>query len=201
MFFFSVYNSRYTSNLVFFFAEIFRSFLAETFCYWNISIICLTVVLKLALKVFISLHFQTFWLKLLNFSKRFGLWPRNNQSATVSVIFYSTNKCYFPDKDQFELSVKSKRSHLCLSTNLSCRWRSSSPSFWSCTGTVTSWRRFRPPCCRSCPCLCMIWSPRRARGTQWWPRFRPWRSRCPRPSEWRLQTGSQWWKRGPHTTT
>jgi len=35
--------------------------------YWDISLICLTVVLKLAVAVFISLYFQTFWPKWLTF--------------------------------------------------------------------------------------------------------------------------------------
>ena len=54
------------------------------FCFffrWNISVICLTVLLKLAMKVYFSPCFQTFWSKWLNFfrsfQKRFGVWPQN----------------------------------------------------------------------------------------------------------------------------
>ena len=38
---------------------------------WNILVICLTVVLKLAITVFSSLYFQTFWPKWLNFFQSF----------------------------------------------------------------------------------------------------------------------------------
>ena len=48
------------------FAETFRSI----FC-WDISVICLTVVSKLAVTVFISLYFQTFWPKILHFLGHF----------------------------------------------------------------------------------------------------------------------------------
>jgi len=68
-----------------FFAETFRSFLLTHFGHWNISVICLTVVLKLTITVFFSLYFQTFWPKWLNFfrsfQKRFGLWPKNHRSV------------------------------------------------------------------------------------------------------------------------
>ena len=37
------------------------------FIRWNISVICLTVVIKLAIKVFFSLYFQTFWPKWISF--------------------------------------------------------------------------------------------------------------------------------------
>jgi len=63
---------------VFFLAETFGHFLLGHFGHWNI--ICLTVVSKLPVIMFISLYFQTFWQKLLNyflsFQKRFGLWPK-----------------------------------------------------------------------------------------------------------------------------
>jgi len=38
---------------------------------WDISVICLTVVLKLAVTVFISPYFQTFWPNWLNFFRSF----------------------------------------------------------------------------------------------------------------------------------
>jgi len=44
----------YNQKLFFFFAETFRSFLLRHFGHWNISVICLTVVLKLAVTVFFS---------------------------------------------------------------------------------------------------------------------------------------------------
>jgi len=37
------------------------------FFHWNISVICLIAVIKLAVTVFICLYFQTFWSKWLNF--------------------------------------------------------------------------------------------------------------------------------------
>jgi len=59
----------------FLFAEIFRSISC-----WDISVICLTVVLRLTITVFISLYFQAFRPKWLNFfrssQKHFGLWPK-----------------------------------------------------------------------------------------------------------------------------
>jgi len=45
---------------LFFFAETFQSFFDETFKSLKHSIICLTVVLKVAIAVFICLYFQTF---------------------------------------------------------------------------------------------------------------------------------------------
>jgi len=57
---------------VFVFAETFRSFFYwKHFGNWNISVICLTVVSKLAVAVFISLYFQTFWPKWLIFFGHF----------------------------------------------------------------------------------------------------------------------------------
>ena len=60
------------------------------FCHWNISVICLTVVLNLAITVFFSLYFQTFWPKWLNFfrsfQKRFGLWPKKNSFLHASTV-------------------------------------------------------------------------------------------------------------------
>jgi len=48
------------------------------FGYWNVSVICLTVVLKLTVTVFFSLYFQTIWPKWFNvfqsFQTHFGLW-------------------------------------------------------------------------------------------------------------------------------
>jgi len=45
------------------FAEKFRSFFERHFGHWDISVICLTVVLELTLTVFISMYFYTFWPK------------------------------------------------------------------------------------------------------------------------------------------
>jgi len=63
-----------------FFAETFRSFLLRHFGHWNISVTCLTVVLKLAITVFFSLYFQKFGPKWFNFfrpfQKCFSLWPK-----------------------------------------------------------------------------------------------------------------------------
>jgi len=80
---------------VFFFAETFRSFLLRHFGHWNISVICLTVVLKLTITVFFSLYFETFWPKWLNFfrsfQKRSGLWPKNNSAQwSVAVLYKGT---------------------------------------------------------------------------------------------------------------
>jgi len=65
------------------FAETFRSFLLRHFGHWNISVVCLTVVLKLTKTVLFCLYFQMFWPKWLNFfrsfQKRFGLWPKNDR--------------------------------------------------------------------------------------------------------------------------
>jgi len=43
------------------------------FGHWNISLICLTVLFKLAVTVFFSLYFQTFWPWWLNFSSHFKI--------------------------------------------------------------------------------------------------------------------------------
>ena len=60
----------------------FGHFLLRHFDHWNISVICLTVAVTLAVAVFFSLYFQTFWPKWLNcfwsFQKHFGLWPKKN---------------------------------------------------------------------------------------------------------------------------
>jgi len=73
-------------DTLFFFAETFRSFLLMHFGHWNISVICFTVVLKLAITVYFSLHFRTFWPKWLNFFRsfqnRFGLWPKKPRHTT-----------------------------------------------------------------------------------------------------------------------
>jgi len=54
---------------------------------WDISVICLTVVLKLAVAAFTSLCFQAFWPKWLNFfrsfQKHFGLWPKKRPKKTA----------------------------------------------------------------------------------------------------------------------
>jgi len=55
----------------FFSLKHFVHFFLRHFDHWDIPVICLTVVLKLVLKVFISLYFQTFWPKWLNFFGHF----------------------------------------------------------------------------------------------------------------------------------
>ena len=71
--------------LLFFFTETFRSFVCG-----DIWVICLTVVLKLAVAVFISLYFQTFSPKWRNFfrsfQKNFRLWPK--KTACSKPIFH-----------------------------------------------------------------------------------------------------------------
>ena len=65
-------------------------FLVSHFGLWNISAICLRVVLKLTATMFITLYFQTFWPKLLNFfqsfQKHFGLWPKKTGRINVTGI-------------------------------------------------------------------------------------------------------------------
>jgi len=67
----------------------FRWNMAVIFC-WDISVICLTAVLKLAITVFISLDFQTFWPKWLNFFRSFqkhsGLWPEKKQLCNLQLV-------------------------------------------------------------------------------------------------------------------
>jgi len=67
-------------HTVFFSLRHFGHFLLRYFGHWNISVICLTVVLKLAVTKFFNLCFQTFWPKWLNFFRsfqnHFGLWPK-----------------------------------------------------------------------------------------------------------------------------
>ena len=50
---------------------------------WNISVICLTIVLKLTVTVFFNLYIQTLWPKWLNmfrsFQRRFGVWPQTTE--------------------------------------------------------------------------------------------------------------------------
>jgi len=72
-----------TSFEIQYFFNNFRAPWEHCFFRWNISVVCLTVVLKLAIKVFFSLYFETFWPKWLcffrPFQKRFGLWPKKNR--------------------------------------------------------------------------------------------------------------------------
>jgi len=61
-------------------------------CLHHILVICLTVVLKVAMTVLISLYFWTFWPKWLNFlqsfQKRFGLWPKKQpEAASIPWVF------------------------------------------------------------------------------------------------------------------
>jgi len=56
---------------LFFLLRHFCDFLMWQFGHWNVSVICPTVVLKLAITAFFSLYFQTFWPKWLNFFQSF----------------------------------------------------------------------------------------------------------------------------------
>ena len=68
----------------------FVVFLLRHFGRWDISVICLILVSKLAITVFISLYFQTFWPKWPNFFRSFGKtfrsmtekWPKTTQLQT-----------------------------------------------------------------------------------------------------------------------
>ena len=61
------------------------------FGHWNISVICLTVVSKLAKKVFFSLYFQTFWPKWLNFFRSFQNVPGYDRiKTTLDINLYVT---------------------------------------------------------------------------------------------------------------
>ena len=61
----------------------FGHFLLKSFGQWNISVICLTLVLKLAITVFFSPYLQTFWANWLkyfqSFQNHFGLWLENDR--------------------------------------------------------------------------------------------------------------------------
>jgi len=58
--------------------------------HWDILVICLTVVSKLAVIVFIGLYFQTLWPKwfifVRSFQKYFGLWPKKNRHGWYSIL-------------------------------------------------------------------------------------------------------------------
>jgi len=63
--------------------RVFRAeHLLEFWCVfrWDISVICLVIVLKLAVTMLTSLYFRTLWSNWLNFfrsfQKNFGLWPK-----------------------------------------------------------------------------------------------------------------------------
>ena len=92
------FSMRHFCLILFFFADTYRSF----FC-WDISVICLTVLSKLIITVFISVYFQTFWPKWLNFF------------SVISKMFRSmTEKEPGPIWDQHQFSNKS--------ANLNCRF-------------------------------------------------------------------------------
>ena len=61
-------------------------FLLRHFGHWNISVVCLTLVLKLAIAVFLAYVFKhsdrhdNFFR---SFQKRFDLWPKNHRKKTV----------------------------------------------------------------------------------------------------------------------
>ena len=83
---------------VFFRWDISVIYLLRHFGHWDISVICLAVVSKLTVTMFIILYFQTFWLKWLDFfqsfQKHFGLWPKkpwcevvlSNRDAALALI-------------------------------------------------------------------------------------------------------------------
>ena len=81
--------------------------LLRHFGLWNISVICVTVVLKLAITVFFSLYFLTFWPKSLDFfrsfQKRFSLWPKSDQKKLIwmDALFI----CWKPQKCIISFSV------------------------------------------------------------------------------------------------
>jgi len=88
----------------------FIRFLLRHFGHWNISVICLAVVLKLAITVFFSLYLQTFWPKWLNFfqsfQKRFGLWLKNDQRNRENThIFWTENILQFVHRKNLLLNL------------------------------------------------------------------------------------------------
>ena len=74
----------------------FGHFLLRHFGHWNISVICLTVVLKLTITVFLAYIFKLsdwndwnefFW----SFQKHFCLWPKKNLDQNHSDIHVENN--------------------------------------------------------------------------------------------------------------
>jgi len=93
---------------LFFFNERFWSFLPETF--WSF----VSVLSKLAITVFISLYFQTFWLNWLNFfqsfQKHFSPWLKKNRLKPVIVNTLRTGVRYIRSsisakKQQFSVAL------------------------------------------------------------------------------------------------
>jgi len=80
-----------SSHTLFFSLRHLGHFLQRHFGHWNVSVIFLTVVSKIAVTVFISLYFQSFWPKWLiffrSFQKRFGVWsPIDRKKSTYTCL-------------------------------------------------------------------------------------------------------------------
>ena len=89
-----------SSRLFFFSLKHFGQFLLRHFDHWNISVICLKVVWKLAVTVlFIRRYFQTFWPKWLNFFRLFQI-----------TLVYDRKKNRFQDKFLFTGQLLAPRS-------------------------------------------------------------------------------------------
>jgi len=89
----------------------FCRFLLRHFGHWKISVICLTVVLKLTITLFFSMYFLTFWPKWLNFfwsfQKRFSLWLKNDKKNSSD----ETSGCIWNKVSNFS------KGHLILTKN------------------------------------------------------------------------------------
>ena len=89
-----------------FFAETIQSFFAGHFVQWDIWVICLIVVLKLAVTVFISLYFQIFWPKWLNFCRSFQ-----------KILVYDRKKT---DHKPYLRTLSNSNRSLCACTAMKC---------------------------------------------------------------------------------
>ena len=65
------------------------------FFHWDILVICLTIISKLAVTVFVSLYFHRFWPKCHNFfrsfQKHFDPWPKKTQTLISETLFHETD--------------------------------------------------------------------------------------------------------------
>ena len=81
------------------------------FFHWDISVICLTIISKLTVTVFVSLYFHRFWPKWLNFfrpfQKHFDPWPKKTQSPIWETPFHETDS-FLPIIFDLWLSVAGK---------------------------------------------------------------------------------------------
>ena len=117
------------------------------------SVICLTVVLKLAVTVFISRYFQTFWPKWLNFLRSFqnhsGLWPNKTACKSCWAMAFSfwNSSRFFWILDMF-LKKFWKPPFVLLKPSqiVACSFKNVLMPLWSIeiAGFVTS--RCSPPC-------------------------------------------------------